>query len=144
MNRLVVQVPATLGDVEFHLHFRRKGSAAGHEDLTQAALARSGNTERGRALFFDAAKSQCVKCHRVEGRGESIGPDLTAVGSRFPRIHLIESILQPGRTVAPGYQSVVVALKDGRVFSGVRVLETDEALASETSRAEALAGEVGH
>jgi putative heme-binding domain-containing protein len=127
-NRLVVQLGAGRGPAEFHLRFRRKGSKAEHEKLTQAALSRAGDAERGRRLFFDAKKSQCVKCHRIGEQGERIGPELTGIGSRFSRIHLVESILEPSRTVAPGYQSVVVTLTSGRVLTGVRTAETDDEL----------------
>ena len=50
------------------------------------------------------------------------------MGSRFSRIHLIESILEPSRSVAPSYETRVVALDDGKVLSGVRVAETDTSL----------------
>jgi putative membrane-bound dehydrogenase-like protein len=128
LNRVVVGLSAVATSVEFQLHFRRKSSTAMHEQLTQAALSRAGNPEHGRKVFFDAAKSQCVKCHRIGDQGERIGPDLTGIGTRFPRIHLIESLLQPSRTIAPGYQAVTVVLKDGRLFTGVTVAETDETL----------------
>jgi putative membrane-bound dehydrogenase-like protein len=135
-NRVVVGVPVSAVGSELHLHFRRKASTAEHERLTQAALTRVGNPERGRGLFFDAARTQCVKCHRVGGQGERIGPELTGVGSRFPRIYLIESILQPSRTVAPGFQAVTVTLKSGRVLSGVKVAETDTTLTLADSKAD--------
>jgi putative membrane-bound dehydrogenase-like protein len=135
-NRVIVVVPAAEAGAEFHLRFRRKGSTADHEKLTQAALTRPGNTERGRKLFFDAARTQCVKCHRVGDQGERIGPDLTGVGSRFPRIHLIESILQPSRTIAPGYQTVAITLKSGRVLTGVKVAETADTLTLGDSKGE--------
>ncbi len=61
-------------------------------------------------------------------RGGRIGPDLSNVGRQFSRIHLIESILDPSRTVAPRYTTVVVALRDGSVISGVRVSESDDVL----------------
>src|SRR5207245_1661823 len=93
--------------------------------LTQTALKRSGDSQRGRNLFFNAVKTQCVKCHRIGDQGERIGPDLTGVGGRFPRIYLIESVLQPSRSIAPGYQTLAVNLKNGRVVTGVRVAETD-------------------
>jgi putative heme-binding domain-containing protein len=126
-NRVCVVVPAETG-AEFHLRFRRKGSSAEHEKLTQAALTRAGNPERGRKLFLDAARTQCLKCHRVGDQGERIGPELTGVGSRFPRIYLIESVLEPSRTVAPEFQAVTVVLTSGRVVTGVKVQETDDTL----------------
>jgi putative membrane-bound dehydrogenase-like protein len=128
MNRVLVQLGAPRGKAEFHLRFRRKSSTADHERLTQAALTRPGNPERGRTLFFDTGKSQCLKCHRLGDQGEKIGPELTGIGKRFARVYLIESILEPSRTIAPSYETVTVALKDGRVFSGTRVAETADHL----------------
>jgi putative heme-binding domain-containing protein len=127
-NRLVVQIAAGKGQAEFHLRFRRKASTANHEALMQAALARPGNAENGRKLFLDIEKTQCLKCHRLGEQGEKIGPDLTGVGSRFARVYLVESILQPSRTIAPSYETLHVELADGRIVTGVRVAETADAL----------------
>jgi len=127
-NRLVVQVGASPANVEFHLRFRRKSGKAEHERLTQAALTRAGNPERGRKLFFDLEKSQCLKCHRIGDQGERIGPELTGVGSRFSRIYLVESILEPSRTIAPSFGTLVVSLKNGKLVTGVKVEETDKTL----------------
>jgi putative membrane-bound dehydrogenase-like protein len=128
LNRLLVAVVSPPQTAEFHLRFRRKSSTAEHERLTQAALARSGNAERGRKVFFNNEKSLCLKCHRIGDQGEPIGPELSGVGNRFSRIHLIESILQPSRTIAPSFETLAVALKDGRVLSGLRIAETETAL----------------
>ena len=123
-HRLVVEVTSR-ERAEFHVRFRRKHSTVETEQLMQHALTQNGNSERGRAVFFDAEKSQCIKCHRLGTEGGQIGPELTGVGGRFSRIHLIESLLEPSRTIAPSFEAVAVALADGRVFSGVRVEETD-------------------
>jgi putative heme-binding domain-containing protein len=127
-NRLLVRVGPSAGAVEFHLRFRRKSSTAEHERLTQAALSRAGNPERGRKLFFDTDKTLCLKCHRLGNQGERIGPELTGVGSRFARIYLVESILEPSRTIAPSFETQVIALKNGQVLTGVKVAETETTL----------------
>jgi putative heme-binding domain-containing protein len=127
-NRLLVQVGSSGAAVEFHLRFRRKSATAELERLTQAALTRPGSPERGRKLFFDADKSQCLKCHRLGNQGGDIGPELTGVGSRFSRIYVVESILEPSRTIAPGFGTLAVALKNGRVLTGVKVTETETTL----------------
>jgi putative heme-binding domain-containing protein len=124
-NRLLVLVSAAKGGAAFHLRFRRKSSTAEHEKLARAALARPGDAGRGRKLFFDVEKSQCLKCHRLGDQGERIGPELTGVGSRFSRVHIIESILEPSRSIAAGFQTVTVVLKNGRVVSGIRVAEEE-------------------
>lgn len=124
LNRLLVLVVSEKGAAEWHLQLRHKAATEHHEKLIQTALAGQGDVGRGRELFFDVEKTQCVKCHRVGDRGERIGPELTGVGSRFSRIHIIESILQPSRTIAPGFETLTVVLKDGRLLSGTRVAET--------------------
>jgi putative heme-binding domain-containing protein len=128
MNVLLIEVSRSRVNSLFHLGLRHKSSTADHERLTQAALTRAGNPERGRTLFFNVTKSQCLKCHRLGEQGEKIGPDLTGVGKRFARIHIIESILDPSRTIAPSFETLTVALKDGRSLSGVRVAETADNL----------------
>ncbi|MSQ93196.1 MAG: c-type cytochrome [Gemmataceae bacterium] len=127
INRILVQTGASLV-VEFDLTFRRKSSKAEHEKLALAALSRTGNAERGRKLYFDKEKSQCIKCHRMGDQGESIGPDLSGVGARFSRIHIVESILEPSRTIAPSFGTFVVTLKNGKTLNGVKVAETDAML----------------
>ncbi len=129
-NRLVVEVeaPAAAPAVEFNLRFRRRSSTAQLEQLVQAALTRAGNVERGRQLFANSEKTQCVKCHRIGSQGERIGPELTGVGGRFSRIHLVESILEPSRSIAPSFETVMVALKDGRVLTGLPTDETSTSL----------------
>ena len=126
-NRVVVQVPAFGADTQFRLRFRRKSTTAEHERFVQAALAAKGNPDRGRQVFFDA-KAQCSKCHRIGNQGERIGPELTGIGNRFSRIHIVESILEPSRTVTPAFQTLAVRLVDGRTASGIRVSETDKSL----------------
>ena len=53
---------------------------------------------------------------------------MSGIGRRLSRIHLIESILEPSRTVAPSYSTVVVVLNNGRTVAGVRVSENNDLL----------------
>ena len=126
---LVARIQPGAGESgRFQLRFRRRSSKAEHERLVSFALQSRGNVNRGREVFGNAEKSACVRCHRLGAEGGRIGPDLTGIGSRFSRIHLIESILEPSRTVAPSYATIVVLRKDGTVHSGIRVSETDQVL----------------
>jgi putative membrane-bound dehydrogenase-like protein len=124
-NRVLVVTGQGKTGVEFHLRFRRKSSNADHERLTQAALTRPGNPDRGKQVFLNVEKSQCLKCHRLGEEGEHIGPELTGIGSRFSRIYLVESVLQPSRTIAPSYGTFVATLQSGKLLSGVKIAETD-------------------
>ncbi|MCI0462035.1 MAG: HEAT repeat domain-containing protein [Gemmataceae bacterium] len=127
-NQILVRLTGVKGAAELQLRFRRKGATPEHERLTLAALTRAGNPERGRQVFLNAEKSLCVKCHRVGEQGEPVGPELTGLGSRFAKAYIIESILEPGRTIAPSFETTGVQLKNGQILSGVKVAETADSL----------------
>ncbi len=50
--------------------------------------------ERGRELY---ARARCVTCHRVDGRGGTLGPDLSHAGSRVTREWLWSYLIDPFR-----------------------------------------------
>ena len=127
VNRLVIQVSAT-DSPEMHARFRRKSVAERHERLAQLALTTRGNNAHGRDIFFKAEKTACITCHRLDNQGGAIGPDLTGIGRRFARIHLIESILEPSRAIAPAFRNLSVRLRDGQELTGVRMTENDSVL----------------
>jgi putative heme-binding domain-containing protein len=127
-NRIHVNVGSTKEPVELHLRFRRKSATAEHERLAQAAITRSGNIERGRQVLANVEKSQCLKCHRLGDQGERTGPELTGLGSRFSRIHIAESILEPSRSIAPSFGTLAVVLTDGRPLAGVKIAVTETTL----------------
>jgi putative membrane-bound dehydrogenase-like protein len=122
-RRILVQVAGAVAP-KLHLHFRRRSPTSEHERLTQLALTTNGDAERGRAVLVNE-KSACLKCHRLGGEGGTIGPELTGVGRRFSRIHIVESILEPSRAIADSFQGHAVQLRDGRVLIGVKAAETD-------------------
>jgi putative heme-binding domain-containing protein len=81
---------------------------------------------RGRQAFTDA---QCLACHRFGNLGGSVGPDLTAVASRFTRRDLLESIIDPSRVVSEQFQNTTVITRDGDRISGRLVDEDDRRIA---------------
>ena len=62
-----------------------------------------GDAERGRELVLYHSGAACVRCHIVEGRGGTSGPDLGEVADRLDRAALLESVIDPGSVVAAGY-----------------------------------------
>lgn len=76
---------------------------------------RGRNFARGREMF---AAASCFKCHRFDTEGGIIGPDLTGVGKRFTNQYLLESLIEPSKTVSDQYQATVFVLKDGRTVIG--------------------------
>jgi putative heme-binding domain-containing protein len=98
------------------------------EAYARYALSTRGDAARGRAIFFDAARLGCAQCHRVRGEGGDIGPDLSDVGGKFGREHLIESVLEPSRQIVEGYRQTIIATADGRLFKGLVKSETETEL----------------
>jgi putative membrane-bound dehydrogenase-like protein len=84
---------------------------------------RNGNPRRGRGLFFDAKKGNCASCHRLEGVGNALGPDLTRVWQTLSFEKRAESILDPSKEIKEGYRTFKVATTDGRVVTGLLVAD---------------------
>ncbi len=70
---------------------------------------------KGRELFAAAA---CFKCHRMAGEGGIIGPDLTGVGRRFNMQDLLESMIEPSKTISDQYQATIFHLTNGKTVTG--------------------------
>ena len=106
----------------------QSGPAAEREAYARHALSNRGDAARGRAVFEDEKGAGCVRCHRVRGRGGAIGPDLSSIGGKYAREHLIESVLEPSRQIVEGYRSTILELDDGRVLTGLIKAETADRL----------------
>jgi len=76
---------------------------------------KAGSPSRGAQAFHDA---QCINCHRFNGRGEAIGPDLTTVAQRFQRKEILESIVYPNQVVSDQYASQIV-IAQGKTYTGL-------------------------
>jgi putative heme-binding domain-containing protein len=97
------------------------GGKDGRDDafvLRQHALNHGGDPKNGEKLF-QTRPTGCATCHRVHGQGGDIGPDLSLIGGKFDRAHLVESILEPSRQIVEGYRTSVLALADGRLMTGI-------------------------
>ena len=97
------------------------------EAYRRHALTHEGDAARGMKLFNDQ-KLICANCHSVDGSASKAGPDLFAAGDAFGRRDLVEALLQPSATIAPGYGTVVVETKAGALFQGVLKQKTDAGL----------------
>lgn len=108
-----------------------KGPAPGAfdpENYRKFATSKQGQAAHGRALFSDLKGLACVKCHSVGGQGGSVGPELSSVGAKYPKIELIQSVLYPSAKISSGYEPVVLASSDGRVITGIIKGETADAV----------------
>lgn len=99
------------------------------KSLTSPAIegpAPPGDPAAGEKLF--GGRAGCNSCHRIQGRGGALGPDLSNVGGTRPLPLLREAILDPDANGAPGYRAVTVVLRTGRTLHGVARNRTNYSL----------------
>ena len=77
-----------------------------------------GDAERGRKLFREKAETQCLRCHKCEMGDSLVGPELTHIGGSRDRVYLLDAVINPNKVIAPGFDTVIVTLKDGNVLGG--------------------------
>jgi len=101
---------------------KRLGSTIEPSDILSVA----GDFERGRKLFFETEGVACRNCHQIRGKGKNVGPELGAIGKKYDRTKLLESILDPSKTIDPKHAAYIVETESGRVHSGLLVSHSDE------------------
>lgn len=89
--------------------------------LNAAATASArGNVTHGAALF---QSSGCVRCHRINGEGGRLGPDLSQIGQTRSPEFLRRSIVDPNADVLPRYWVVHFRDASGTEYEGFRMNE---------------------
>jgi len=71
--------------------------------------------EKGKQMF---ALALCSRCHRFQGEGFPIGPDLTGVANRLGRKDLLQAIVSPSESIAQNYRGDVLELTGERILTG--------------------------
>jgi putative membrane-bound dehydrogenase-like protein len=81
------------------------------------------DVEAGRRVFAHPQGPGCLNCHKVQGSGGLVGPDLTTYAAGRTPETMIQSILAPAAEVSPQFAPWVIELKDGRTLEGMIVEE---------------------
>jgi putative heme-binding domain-containing protein len=112
LDKLVKDVPAEDDRINQLIAARQKGLAAAKP-----------NAQHGAELF---AKT-CAGCHRLDGKGNKVGPELDGVWSRGVE-RLLEDVLDPNRNVDQAFRATLIKTTDGRVISGLVMREEGQIL----------------
>ncbi len=135
-NRLLIQCGNSSGPWDFNVAVSAetdryaflKGGAQKFdlETFRQFARKNKGDAERGARLFADVKGLACIKCHAVNGTGGQVGPDLAGIALKYKREDLMTSILEPSKTIAQGYETIVITTVRGKTVTGVFKGETGD------------------
>ena len=86
------------------------------------AAASAGNAVAGQGIF--TGKGNCTSCHRVNGSGSRLGPDLSEVGRLRNSTDIEQSIVEPDSLILPSNRFVRLVTRDGATATG-RLLNQD-------------------
>ncbi len=89
-------------------------------DFKAGAVA-PGDAVRGMAVF--EGKGQCATCHRVNGKGSHVAPDLSDIGSARSAGVLQQALIDPTATMLPINRPVHLMTKEGKTINGRRLNE---------------------
>jgi putative heme-binding domain-containing protein len=90
-------------------------------DAVKTVSVNVGDAARGRQLFDGAGG--CTACHRVNGNGSRIAPDLSEIGAVRTAARLERALVDPTASMLPMNRSVRAVTRDGREISGRRLNE---------------------
>jgi putative heme-binding domain-containing protein len=87
----------------------------------RAARVAIGDASRGQALFD--GKGRCSTCHRVNGNGPRVAPDLSTIGASQTADMLQRALVDPNGATQFQNRSVRAVTRDGKVIAGRRLNE---------------------
>jgi putative heme-binding domain-containing protein len=93
-----------------------------YSKIAAAAAAGGGDPGAGEVVYED----NCVDCHAIGEDDEQFGPNLAGIAGKGLKF-ISESILEPAKSITPGYETTIVVAMDGRKTVGVKTRdEADE------------------
>jgi quinoprotein glucose dehydrogenase len=99
---------------------RYRSSLPADDPLAQYRVAlEGGDYARGYEIFFGRSSASCRRCHKVQGSGGEVGPDLSVVGKEKNREYLLEAIVTPSAKIAKGFETIIAIMDSGKVYSGI-------------------------
>jgi len=90
------------------------------EEALAAVLKQKGDIGLGEQIF---TKATCVACHTVKETEAQKGPYLGNIAQTYKRPDLAQNILDPNKTIAQGFASEMITMKDGTQQMGFITLE---------------------
>jgi putative heme-binding domain-containing protein len=107
-----------------------EGISAPNEALQKLVARRHRKFNAAKANIAEGARlftQNCSVCHKINGEGGLVGPQLDGIGNRGIE-RVCEDIIDPNRNVDPAFRSTLLVLKDGDVATGLFRREEGETI----------------
>jgi putative heme-binding domain-containing protein len=73
--------------------------------------------------------SNCIACHKLNGVGQEVGPDLTKIDPKDAKpLAVLKKILEPSSRIKEKYESYSIEMQDGKIHTGMILEENAESL----------------
>jgi putative heme-binding domain-containing protein len=118
-SKLLMNADAGIRDLSRGLLEEKPGEREKVLKRYESALDKDGDVARGEQVF----KRVCAKCHKKDGVGAEVGPDLGTVQNR-PAPLLLPDILMPSKSITQNYETYVVETISGGIQEGVMGAQT--------------------
>lgn len=122
MEELIFKNPDIAVRVQAGKYFKQPGVTAQYAIPEIAAL--KGDATNGKTVFT----TYCASCHKVNGAGNDIGPELTTIGKKFDKTGLLDAIIHPSAAILLGYEPWLINTTDGASFFGFLVSENKQTI----------------
>ena len=121
--------PGLIGALERAGRLKESATKLSDTEMNQLLtdVSRIGDPARGEAIFR-RKDLNCQKCHAIAGAGGQVGPGLESIGASAQPDYLVDSLLEPGKAVKENYHALVVATSDGKIYTGIKIRQTDSEL----------------
>ncbi len=116
----------------------RLGLSANMGGSIQERFRKMARLKRGRIQGHQIFSQNCSQCHRFQGEGTAVGPDLDALTDRSG-LSLLEAILNPSSAIEEAYRTHTLTLIDGMELTVLIQKESDHEMIVTTTTGETVA-----
>jgi len=106
------------------LKFNRPRTEWKFDDLATSLDDLSGRSFVDAKQIFQVAN--CTACHKLNGAGQEIGPDLAKLDPKWTPANILLEVLDPSKQINEKFQTYVFELDSGKVVTGLILAETPE------------------
>jgi len=94
-----------------------------YDSVLERTMKIDGNAEAGKVLF---RSQSCINCHTFANGQQPKGPHLVDIGKRYKKEELVQSIVEPSKKIAQGFDTWTFVMANGKTYTGFVVLESAE------------------